>query len=244
MDTNNASGNGTYSVTLDTSEIETDKNFGNFELGSISGTVFYDANSNGTRDEEESALNGWQIHIVGTNTDTTLTSVNGNFSLSNLLQGSYTLTEVMQNGYDNSIPFGTDTTIVINSGDDVTINFGNFLITSLSVKMLEDEDGLFASSFDRANKRWHLQIYRNTVSQQNLMAETVDTLLYFERNEGLYIIAHAESTKWISIGKIRNALRLEGNYLYDTISVIGGTSNNAQFVSFLPKYNFCEKCRR
>ena len=114
--------------------------------------MFYDANSNGTRDEEESALNGWQIHIVGTNTDTTLTSVNGNFSLSNLLQGSYTLTEVMQNGYDNSIPFGTDTTIVINSGDDVTINFGNFLITSLSVKMLEDEDG-FICIFVRQSKQ-------------------------------------------------------------------------------------------
>ena len=228
------SGNGTYSVTLDTGETETDKNFGNFELGSLSGTVFYDGNSNGIRDEEESAMNGWQIHIAGPNTDTVLSSANGNYSLSNLRQGLYTLTEIMQNGYDNSIPTGVDTTIVINSGDDKIINFGNFLITSLSVKMLEDEDGIFSTPFDRSNKRWHLKIYSNSVSPQNLLAETVDTLLYFERNEGIYIIAHAESTKWTSIGKLRNALPLQGNYLYDTISVAGGTANSAYFVSFLP----------
>jgi len=224
----------TYSIPLDSGVDVTGKDFGNFKLGSISGIVFYDANANGTRDESEGILPNWQIVVDGPIDTTLFSNAQGMFSLTSLPYGIYTVTEVLQFGYARSVPDSSFAVEMISGSNFNTLYFGNYLITSITVRTLEDADGSFATSFDRFAKQWHLQLYKNSVAQQNFIQEVNDTVLQYIGNEGKYIVVQSESTKWISLGKIQNAISAEGIYYFDTIDVEGGTSNIIEFANFLP----------
>lgn len=224
----------TYSISLDSGVDATGKDFGNFKLGSLSGIVFYDANANGTRDESERILPNWQIVVEGPRDTTLFSNAQGMFSLSSLPYGNYTISEVLQFGYERSVPDSSFTVEMISGSNFNTLYFGNYLITSITVRTLEDADGYLSTSFDRFAKQWHLQLYKNSVSQQNFIQEVNDTVLQYIGNEGKYIVVQSESTKWISLGKIQNAILSEGSFYFDTIDVDGGTSNTIEFANFLP----------
>jgi hypothetical protein len=78
--------------------------FGNIKLGSISGAKFYDANVNGTWDSDEPPIEGWKVHLTGTNIlgDTidvnASTNDSGKFVFEDLLPGNYTVEEVFPSG--------------------------------------------------------------------------------------------------------------------------------------------------
>lgn len=87
-------------ITLQSGEISEDNNFGNIKLGSISGYKFYDANADGVRDGGEVAIEGWKVHLTGTNilggtVDLyAFTDEEGKFTFKDLLPGTYTVEEV------------------------------------------------------------------------------------------------------------------------------------------------------
>ncbi|MDP2433475.1 MAG: CARDB domain-containing protein [Pseudomonadota bacterium] len=56
-------GPATHSVTLAAGDSVSGKNFGNFQLGEISGILFDDLNGDGARDAGESGLTGWTIWL-------------------------------------------------------------------------------------------------------------------------------------------------------------------------------------
>ena len=60
---------GTYTVTLNSGQVITDQDFGNFRKGSIHGTKFEDKNANGRRDEVH------LLHGLEDNYDTTIPDV-------------------------------------------------------------------------------------------------------------------------------------------------------------------------
>lgn len=73
--------------------------FFNQPTGDFSGAKYYDLNTNGQLDTGEVQIPNWEITITGTNTagaysKTVTTDSLGNFSLSGLLPGTYTVTEV------------------------------------------------------------------------------------------------------------------------------------------------------
>jgi hypothetical protein len=82
----------------------TGKDFGNIKLGSISGAKFYDANVNGTWDSGEPPIEGWKVHLTGTNIlgetidDYAFTNADGKFVFKDLLPGTYTVEEVFPSG--------------------------------------------------------------------------------------------------------------------------------------------------
>ncbi|MEQ8969889.1 MAG: SdrD B-like domain-containing protein, partial [Coleofasciculus sp. C1-SOL-03] len=106
-------------------------NFGNFELGSISGQKFEDTDGDGVKDAGETGLAGWTIFIDSDNDGvkdagetSTTTDANGNYSFTDLSAGNYTIREVQQTGWvqktTNPAP------ITIASGTAATdIDFGN-----------------------------------------------------------------------------------------------------------------------
>lgn len=82
--------------------------------GSISGTKWNDLNGNGARDAGEPGLMGWSIYAdanrngqLDSGEPSAVTDSDGRYILSGLAAGDYTLGEVAQNGWEQTLPGGT-----------------------------------------------------------------------------------------------------------------------------------------
>lgn len=114
-------------------------NFGNAQLGSISGLKFNDLNANGLIEANEPPLGNWQIYLDLNNNGRldpgepfTFTNASGNYSFLNLPPATYTVREVQQQGWRQTTP--NPNAITITSGANLSnINFGNnFFVGSIS----------------------------------------------------------------------------------------------------------------
>ena len=118
----------TRPITVATTPI-TDQNFGD-TLGSLSGSVYLDANRNDTRDTGEPGLSGVQVVLTGTTTGgapvtrTTTTGPGGTYTFPDLPAGTYTVTELQPTGYfDGADRLGTvNGTPTGTAGNDVFTN--------------------------------------------------------------------------------------------------------------------------
>ncbi|MCZ2342684.1 MAG: carboxypeptidase regulatory-like domain-containing protein [Bacteroidales bacterium] len=90
-----------------------DQNFGDI-LGSLSGSVYLDANRDNTRNPGEPGISGVQVVLTGTDaagnsvTRTTTTATDGTYTFANLPAGTYVISEVQPTGYyDGADELGT-----------------------------------------------------------------------------------------------------------------------------------------
>jgi len=99
--------------------------------GSVSGFIFNDVNGNGKLDTGEQTLPGWTVQIAqqGQPTQTFTTDSTGAFMIPQLCNGTYTLTEVLQPGWKETVPVNPNSyTINITTGNAFTDeNFGNIV---------------------------------------------------------------------------------------------------------------------
>ncbi|MBN1120939.1 MAG: Cna B-type domain-containing protein [Anaerolineae bacterium] len=90
--------------------------------GLISGNVFDDVDNSGT-DNGEAGIAGVTLTLTdGVSTYTTATDANGDFSFTNIPNGSWTLTETNPAGYTSTTP---DSVNIVLSGGSATANFGD-----------------------------------------------------------------------------------------------------------------------
>lgn len=127
-----------YEVVISAGDQIINKDFGNFQLGSISGQKFNDLDNDGAKDAGESGLSGWTIWLDKNNNNvldagdlSTTTDSNGNYTFSNLTVGtyygnSYGVKEVQQTNWTQTYPAGGTQYVTVISGTNATgIDFGN-----------------------------------------------------------------------------------------------------------------------
>lgn len=135
-----------HAVTVGLGQSDTDNHFGNYQLGSISGTKFEDEDADGVRETgdnglqgvtvwiETNGVNGFQAAASG-NTPADLHDVtdgDGLWEIEGAVPGDYLVQEVVPagwactlgcSGYDVTVTSGAETTV---DGDENALAFGNF----------------------------------------------------------------------------------------------------------------------
>ncbi|MBM4166035.1 MAG: choice-of-anchor B family protein [Ignavibacteria bacterium] len=131
--------------------------FGLFQLGKISGTIFFDANANAIRDSVEAGLQTWKIILGGPASDTVETDENGNYVFEHLQAGNYSVCEKLQTGWQQTFPTSESYSVFVTSGSNFSGNdFGNFvgttkfrtfradtLLAQKAIKLKKTGDGTF-----------------------------------------------------------------------------------------------------
>jgi len=117
-----------YTFVVDTGGDDfTGADFGNFRYGVISGEVYFDYNHNGSRDPGEAGMGGISIHVDGSRTSrTTVSAVNGDWMLDDVLADDLSITESIPPGYSLLQPVPGYYHLTVSSGSvDSNLNFGN-----------------------------------------------------------------------------------------------------------------------
>jgi hypothetical protein len=142
-------GDGCYHISLDSGELDSGNDFGNYRNATKSGTKFEDFDGDGVRDESEIGVPNVTITLEGTDgagnsvslSDTT--DSNGDYSIE-VRPGSYLVCEDIPTGWTQSYPtsgadcgsngYGYDITLTSNQAETGN-DFGNFrLATKLGMK--------------------------------------------------------------------------------------------------------------
>jgi len=136
---------GTYTLPGN-SGVYTGLDFGNFQLVSVSGNVYNDLNGNGTRDPGEPGLSHWTVDVLntgGTVVASALSNSQGDYTVTGVGPGSYTLAEVLQSGWIQTQPVNpTYYSFTTTSGVNITGGvFGNFKAVSVAGNVYNDLNG-------------------------------------------------------------------------------------------------------
>jgi hypothetical protein len=122
-------GNQAVLVSLSPGQSVTDVLIGNqIATGAITGTKFEDANGNGVRDPGENGLSGVTIVMLNPANISrqTTTDASGNFSFTPLLPGTYLLSELVPDGFHQTLPGAPGTlSVTVVAGQTVSVLFGN-----------------------------------------------------------------------------------------------------------------------
>jgi len=132
---------GSYSVVLVDADV-TGKDFGNHGSWSVSGMSFSDIDGNGAKDGADSALANWNIQLSrdGSIINATTTGADGSYAFRNLPPGKYTVSEVVPDGWTQTLPQGPYSIDLLDA--DVTgKDFGNKGNLSITGKKFYDANG-------------------------------------------------------------------------------------------------------
>ncbi|MFA6572816.1 MAG: SdrD B-like domain-containing protein [Patescibacteria group bacterium] len=102
----------------------------------IQGQKWNDEDNDSYWDDNESPLAGVEITLDGGNSGTVYTNANGEYEFSGLLPNNYTVCEVVQDGWEQSLPgTGSGDCYEITLPDDgqTTYNFGNHQIDNVTI---------------------------------------------------------------------------------------------------------------
>ncbi|MEG4107208.1 SdrD B-like domain-containing protein [Microcoleus sp. S13_C5] len=202
----------------------TAQDFGNFQLGKISGIKFNDLNKNGTQDlPAEQPLGGWTIYLDANNngvqeqvaaetgTNAAVTDVAGKYQFTNLPAGTYTVREVPQTGWTQTLPpvnAATPTlsgafSIAVTSGtDSQNNNFGNFKpnsISGLKFNDLNNNQVQDTGELGLANWQFFLDTNNNgtlDTGEPNTLTDAAGNYKFSDLSAGTYKVREVLQPTW------------------------------------------------
>ncbi|MEK7263627.1 MAG: SdrD B-like domain-containing protein, partial [Bacteroidota bacterium] len=134
--------NTSYTDAITSGSNLTNRNFGNFKDGVISGIVYNDINGNGIKDASDIGIQNWQMKISGTASDTVATDENGNYTFTGLQVGNYSVAKINQEGWTQTFPLETGYDVqILSSSVAANKNFGVFKLGVISGIVFEDVNG-------------------------------------------------------------------------------------------------------
>jgi hypothetical protein len=167
-------------------------------VGEIKGMKFDDTNGNGIKETSEVGISNWKITISGTIAETTLTNSSGYFTFDSLVQGTYSVTEVLQNGWQQTTQNSLQITLGVNQRVE-NINFGNFKIAKIHGKKINDSNGngqIDAGESGLAG--WTIQATKNqTTKTTTTDSDGLYTLNFYNDETGIWIVSEIPQTDWV-----------------------------------------------
>ncbi|MBS4029238.1 MAG: T9SS type A sorting domain-containing protein [Ignavibacteriales bacterium] len=201
---------GIYSLTLNSGDNITGKDFGNSQITSISGLKFHDLNGNGIQDTNESGLPNWRIRITGPKNDSVLTDVNGNYTFINLPLGIYTVSEALQSGWLQTKPQSPGTyRDTISGGSNFTGNdFGNFKLGIISGILYNDVNGNGVRDVGEGGLTgWKIRLYKtDTLTLVDSINTTEEGYSFSGLQVGTYYVREELQDDWVLTSSLPSAI--------------------------------------
>jgi len=179
-------------------------NFGNFQLGVISGQTFQDFNGNGIQDVNDTALSGWTIQLLNPVTLSVLnsqtTGANGTFSLVASGPGTYLVREVLQSGWVQTTT--NPAAIVITTSGTVVSgqNFGDFQLVAIGGQVFLDNNGDGSENgADSGLQGWTIQL-KNAGTGALIASQTSDATgnyTFSNLGPGSYTVREVLHSGWL-----------------------------------------------
>ena len=215
---------GTYTLSLTTSgSLFSARNFGNYQLGSISGLLFDDVNGNGAKDGGEPPLTGWRVRLNGVRSDSALTDGSGNYAFTNLVPGTYGVSQQVQNGWIQTLPPSQGTYVIpLASGTaETNKNFGDFRTTGIAGTKFNDLNGNGVKDVsDPGLSGWRIRLDRNGIRVDSALTDVAGGYLFKDLTAGTYTVSEAQQPGWI-----QTLPSAPGTY---TIPIVSGSSAPAR----------------
>jgi hypothetical protein len=191
---------GTYSVTILDADV-TGQDFRNrARTYSISGVKFNDADGNGARDADEPGLSGWTINMVSpdANQVSVQTGEDGSYRFDNLAPGNYSLSEVLQDSWTQTVPAsGTHSVDVVDtdvSGQD----FGNRARTySISGVKFNDLNGNGANEGEPGLEGWTINLAGPNGLQTTATTAVDGSYRFANLTPGTYTVSEVSQDQWV-----------------------------------------------
>ncbi|MCW6050843.1 DUF4347 domain-containing protein [Lyngbya sp. CCAP 1446/10] len=199
-----------------TNTAATPTNFGNFQLGKISGLKFNDLNKSGVQDTGEPALAGWTIYLDTNNntvqdqvpnetgTSAAVTNADGKYEFTNLVAGTYNIREVPQTGWTQTAPAAPGAfTIPVTSGtDSQNNNFGNFKPNTISgLKFNDANDSGFKDPEETGLPNWQFFLDTNSndtfdTGEQSTLTDATGNYKFLDLPAGTYKVREVPQIGW------------------------------------------------
>ncbi|MBS4028761.1 MAG: T9SS type A sorting domain-containing protein [Ignavibacteriales bacterium] len=212
-----------YSIVISAGTTSTGNDFGNFQYGSISGMKFNDLDGDGTKDDGENGLEGWKIRLAGAKVDSATTDGSGNYTISNLSAGVYTLTEVQQSGWTQTTT--NPAPVTITSGLASTgNNFGNFQLAGIFGTKFNDLDADGVRDDNEPGLQgWTINI--TGPSNSSTSTDVNGGYQFTNLQVGTYTVSETQQSGWV-----RTKPSNPGTYVINVTS--GGSSTGNDFGNF------------
>jgi protocatechuate 3,4-dioxygenase beta subunit len=194
---------GTYMIPAGAGD-HTGLDFGDFQLVSVSGNVYNDENGNGQQNAGDPGLDGWTVNLVDSSNNVVASAVSdasGNYTITGVGPGSFTLQEVVQGGWIIAQPVNPSYySLTTSSGGNVVGGiFGDFHTISVSGVVYNDIDGNgFESGAEPGLASWTVNLED---SDGNILATVLtDASGHYSITgvgPGSYQVAQVVQTGWV-----------------------------------------------